>query len=168
VGATTPEEFGDYFAWGETEPKNSFSWDNYKYGTEDNLTKYNASDGKVALDLSDDAARANWEGTWRMPKKAEWDALFNMTNYTWAYDSERGGYTVTSKVSGYEGNSIFIPAGSWFGGPGVGEYGYYWAADMFTLSGTYSHSYILFVSPTERQARAAFRYTGYTVRAVSD
>ena len=166
VGATTPEEFGDYFAWGETEPKNSFSWDNYKYGTEDNLTKYNASDGKVTLDLSDDAASANWKGTWRMPKRAEWAALCNTTNYTWTYDSDKGGYTVTSKVSGYEGNSIFIPAGSWFGGPGVGEYGYYWSSEMFTA--TYNHSYILFVGPTEWETRAALRYVGYSVRAVSD
>jgi hypothetical protein len=167
LGAKAPEEYGDYFAWGETEPKNSFNWDNYKYGTEDNLTKYNASDGKVTLDLSDDAARANWEGTWRMPTNAEWETLCNNAKYSWVYDSVKGGYTVTSKVSGYEGNSIFIPAGSWFGGPGAGEYGYYWSAELFT-DPSYTHSYILFISPTEWQSRAVYRYTGYTVRAVSD
>ena len=101
-----------------------------------------------------------------MPTKAEWDALRNTANYTWVYDSDKGGYTVTSKVSGYEDNSIFIPGGSWFGGPGAGEYGYYWSADVFT--GTYNHSYILFFNPSERDTRAGYRYVGYPVRAVSD
>ena len=78
VGASSPEEYGDYFAWGETEPKSIYDWSTYKYcnGSETTLTKYNYSniygtvDNKTTLEMSDDAARANWGGGWRMPTEA--------------------------------------------------------------------------------------------------
>ena len=83
VGATAPEEYGDYFAWGETEPKTTYNWDTYKWcnGSEDTFTKYNTKssygtvDNKTQLELADDAARANWGGQWRMPTDAEWTEL---------------------------------------------------------------------------------------------
>lgn len=57
LGATKPEEFGDYFAWGETEPKERYSWDNYKFGSDPSaLNKYCDDDGKMSLDLEDEAA----------------------------------------------------------------------------------------------------------------
>ena len=115
VGATTPEGYGDYFAWGETSPKNDYSWSTYKYckGSETTLTKYNTNssngtvDNKTTLDLSDDAARANWGGKWRMPTQAEQEELIN--NCTWTKTTQNGvnGYKVTSKTNG---NSIFLPA----------------------------------------------------------
>ena len=79
VGATKPEEYGDYFAWGETDPKSTYDWSTYKYcnGSSSTLTKYNTDnsqgtvDNKTTLDLSDDAARANWGDSWRMPTDAE-------------------------------------------------------------------------------------------------
>ena len=79
VGASSPEEYGDYFAWGEVEPKSIYDFSTYKYcnGSETTLTKYNYSssygtvDNKTTLELSDDAARANWGGSWRMPTDAE-------------------------------------------------------------------------------------------------
>ncbi|MBO7269682.1 MAG: InlB B-repeat-containing protein, partial [Bacteroidales bacterium] len=91
VGANTPEGYGDYFAWGETSPKNDYSWSTYKYckGSKNTLTKYNTDsnygtvDNKITLDLSDDAARANWGGKWRMPTKAEQDELINNCTWTW-------------------------------------------------------------------------------------
>lgn len=60
VGATSPEDYGDYFAWGETEPKETYSWATYKWGTSSNLTKYNTTDGKTILEPADDAATVNW------------------------------------------------------------------------------------------------------------
>ena len=89
VGADSPEGYGFYFAWGETETKSRYSWNTYKWcnGSYYTQTKYctNSSygtvDNKTTLDLSDDAARANWGGSWRMPTKAEQDELRN--NCTW-------------------------------------------------------------------------------------
>ena len=166
VGAKTPDGYGQYFAWGETEAKDTFSWDNYKYGTQDNLTKYNGTDGKVVLEISDDAARANWKGTWRIPTKAEWENLMNPADFQWDFDATKGGYTVTSKVSGYEGNSIFLPAADTCNGGGVGVYGYYWSVDVYT--GTYNNAMSLSFSPTNWQISALLRCDGFPVRAVSN
>ncbi|MCQ2319676.1 MAG: hypothetical protein MJZ90_12290 [Bacteroidales bacterium] len=85
VGADSPEDYGDYFAWGETETKSDYDWDTYKWcnGSYNTLTKYNTKssygtvDNKTTLELSDDAARANWGGSWRMPTEAEFQELIN-------------------------------------------------------------------------------------------
>ena len=167
VGAKKIDDGGDYFAWGETETKESYSWVTYKYGTNgDNLTKYNASDGKVTLEPDDDAARVNWKGTWRIPTLAEWETLSNIGKFNWEYSAEKGGYTVTSKISGYEGNSIFLPCASFSGGSGTGSYGYYWSADI--VSPLYTHARTMLLSPTDWEMVGFMRYDGCTVRAVSD
>ena len=115
VGANNPEDDGDYFAWGETEPKDVYDWSTYKWcnGSSSTFTKYNTRSGygtvdnKTQLDLSDDAARANLGGSWRMPTDAEMTEL--RTNCTWTWTTQNGvkGYKVTSKSNG---NSIFLPA----------------------------------------------------------
>ena len=78
VGADSPEEYGYHFAWGETSPKTTYNWSTYKYcnGDEYSMTKYcddsfGTVDNKTTLELSDDAARVNWGGKWRMPTRAE-------------------------------------------------------------------------------------------------
>ena len=82
VGAIIPEDYGDYFAWGETLPKNYYYWNTYKWcnGTQTTLSKYCSdasygnhgfTDQKTVLDLADDAARANWGGKWRIPTDDE-------------------------------------------------------------------------------------------------
>ena len=82
VGATTPEGYGDYFAWGETKPKDYYAWSTYKYCDSSSLTltkycsksyygKDSFSDNKTILDSEDDAATVNWGGAWRMPTKEE-------------------------------------------------------------------------------------------------
>lgn len=124
VGADNPWDYGDYFCWGETEPRsfastalNDYKWRNSsgaytKYvtdessGTVDNLT---------TLLPADDAATTNWLGNWRMPTDAEWTTLRNPDNFTWEWtdnynESGVAGYTVTSKVPRYFGNQIFLPA----------------------------------------------------------
>ena len=109
VGASAPEEYGDYFAWGEVEPKEEYSWENYKWcdGTEQNITKYNATDGLKTLLPEDDAAHVNWGGEWRMPTGKEMQELFDYC--TWERINTGGykGYRVISKING---NSIFLPA----------------------------------------------------------
>ena len=107
VGAETETDYGLKFAWGETEPKSSYSWSNYKWGTAQNLTKYNSTDGKTVLDLEDDAAHVNMGGDWRMPTIAEMDELFGNTNhhYTENYnDSGKDGEVFTKN-----GQTLFIP-----------------------------------------------------------
>ncbi len=83
VGAKTPQDYGNYYAWGETTTKETYRWSTYKYGTYDydhdysKLTKYNKSDNKTTLDLEDDAAYVNWGGKWRMPTRTQQDELYN-------------------------------------------------------------------------------------------
>ena len=108
VGAKKPSGFGTYFAWGETQPKDYYSWKTYAWSKGDSqfLTKYSTNDKRVQLALGDDAARANWGGEWRMPTAEEYDEL--IANCTWEWTTKDGvnGYQVTSKKTG---NSIFLP-----------------------------------------------------------
>ena len=142
VGAKKPEDYGDYFAWGETEPKSEYSWDTYKWcnGTSSSLTKYNMSldygivDNKTQLDLSDDAARASWGGKWRMPTLTESDEL--RANCIWAWTTRNGikGFNVTSKING---KSIFLPAAGFrymegWTAVGIDNEGYYWSSSLDT------------------------------------
>ena len=120
VGADKPEEYGDYYAWGETEPKDLYLWDTYKYcdGTYNSLTKYTDSaygkdgfsDNKSVLDPEDDVAHVKWGGNWRIPTKEELEEL--RTKCTWTSTTLNGvkGYSVTSNVDGYTDRSIFMPA----------------------------------------------------------
>ena len=121
VGASTPEEYGDYFAWGETQPKTAYDWTTYIWcnGSYNRLTKYNDNsdfgtvDGKTTLDKEDDAAAVNWGENWRMPTYEELDEL--QTNCTWTFSTQNGvlGAKVTSNING---NTIFIPLSGWYEG----------------------------------------------------
>ena len=113
IGASKPEDYGDYYAWGETETKSDYSWSTYKWGkSTTSLTKYNTSssngtvDKKTFLDSEDDVAHVKLGGNWRMPTYEEWIAL--LTQCTWDYTTRNGvkGYFVTAP----NGNSIFLPA----------------------------------------------------------
>ncbi|MBQ7945389.1 MAG: InlB B-repeat-containing protein [Bacteroidales bacterium] len=139
VGATSPEGYGDYFAWGETSPKDNYDWSTYEYcnGSETTLTKYNTKsdygtvDNKTTLDLSDDAARANWGGKWRMPTTTEQRELINNCTWTWTTQNGVNGYKGTSKTNG---NSLFLPAAGFREGTSVynvGSLGYYWSSSLY-------------------------------------
>ena len=110
VGATKDSGFGSYYAWGETKPKNYYSWDTYVWsqGNTKFLLKYSNSDRRVQLVPSDDAARANLGGEWRMPTVDEFEELANPANCDWEWITKDGvnGYKVTGKKTG---NSIFLP-----------------------------------------------------------
>lgn len=109
LGTDTPTGTGSLFAWGETLSKDSFGWDNYIWGTQDALTKYNSLDGKTQLDPEDDAATAAYGGLWRIPSVAEWEELSE--ECTWTPTTRRGveGYEAKSKVNG---NTLFLPIGN--------------------------------------------------------
>ena len=85
VGAESPEDYGNYYAWGETSTKETYNWSTY-FDTNDGgntFTKYNNEGGKTVLDPEDDAAHVNWGGSWRMPTQAEWWELINCCTWTW-------------------------------------------------------------------------------------
>lgn len=172
LGANYPDEYGDYFAWGEVEPKTEYNWSTYKWcnGSSNTQTKYNTSDGygtvdnKTQLELSDDAARANWGGNWRMPTKEEQDELRNNCTWTWATQNGVDGYKVTSKSNG---NSIFLPAAGSRGDSSLnnaGSYGYYWSSSLST-SNT-SDAYCLYFDSSYVDWYFYDRYYGRSVRPV--
>ena len=151
VGATKPEEYGNYYAWGETTLKDYYDWSTYKYGSDyDELTKYcnNASygkdsftDDKTVLDPEDDAAHANWGGAWRMPTDAEWTEL--RENCTWKWTDDYNGTGVKGRIvtSNINGNSIFLPAAGFRYHDGLydaGSYGYYWSSSLYTDNPNYA------------------------------
>ena len=114
VGASSPGEYGAYYAWGETETKTNFNKRNYRFTIDykgEEFSKYvihsrrDLVDNKTCLELSDDVASAEWGGSWRMPTSAEWQELLRCS-WTW---SEEGGHK-GFKVTGKNGNSIFLPA----------------------------------------------------------
>lgn len=119
LGADSPEEYGDYYAWGETQTRSYYDWDQYKWssGSRKTLTKYNtrseygAVDNLTRLDFADDAAYVATGGKWRIPTKAEFQELLNGTVQTWKEFDEVNGQMFKSLVSDA---FIFIPAGGAF------------------------------------------------------
>jgi len=137
VGANTPEEFGDYFAWGETAPKSEYTWSSYTYCTDDEGKKFSKyvlkkrqgdKDGKNTLDLSDDAAHVNWGDNWRMPTSQEVNELCQKCQFVLEEMNGVMGYRVYSRVNK---NSIFIPfAGSYSTDIFNPEGGAYWTSNL--------------------------------------
>lgn len=182
IGANSPEEYGDYFAWGETEGyndgKTDFSWSTYRWceGSYDMLTKYctNSSygyngftDDKTELDLEDDAAYVNWGPEWRMPSIEQFEELINSryTTTTWTTQNGVYGRKITSKKNG---NSIFLPAAgcrdsSSLGNDGLS--GYYWSRTHD--SGYYPYYALsLYFNSSRISAYRIDRYFGQSVRPV--
>ena len=132
VGANSPEEYGDYFAWGETAPKDYYHWNTYKWcnGSGTTLTKYcynsyGSDIDKTELDSEDDAAYVIWGSSWRMPSIEQMRELYEQCTYTWMTRNGVNGYLVT----GPNGNTLFLPAaGSRHDGSfsDVGSWGSYW------------------------------------------
>ena len=165
VGATKPEEFGDYFAWGETEPyyeagyaqedpqqhwkdgkSDGYFWSSYKYSDAITTSKYCDADSKITLDPEDDAAHVNWGGSWRIPTTEEWDELINNCTRTRTTISGMNGMKFQSNVDGYTDNWIFLPAaGERFSTElyEAGSTGYYWSNSRV---GEFSANYFSFES----------------------
>ncbi|MBO7313713.1 MAG: hypothetical protein J6U48_05745, partial [Alistipes sp.] len=139
-----PEEYGDYFAWGETSPKAEYSYRNYQHWVDyDGNGYWNFGEYPLNSDISGtqyDAATANWGGSWRMPTWAELQEL--VTACTWTGTSLNGVNGI--EVTGPNGNSIILPAAgfrvcseSWC----VGSNGYYWSSTP--IQNKYNDSYFL-------------------------
>ncbi len=184
VGADSPEEYGDYFAWGETSPKTTYDWNTYKWATATwdatyklwdltMLTKYNTDsdygtvDNKIVLDPEDDAATVNMGGSWRMPTKAEMQELIDECTWTWTSDyngTGEAGQIVTSKTNG---NHIFLPATGYHYYSDLEDAGgYYWAN---SLGAGYSVGACgLYFSVGNVNGSNNDRYYGQSVRGVCE
>ena len=170
IGAETPEEYGEFFAWGEVEPKENYSWRTYKWynTTSSTLTKYNTKssygivDNKTQLDISDDAASANWGGDWRMPTAAEWEELRRECTWTWS----NNGYKVTSDING---KSIFLPAAGVMNESAHGnqsEYGWYRSSSLDTYDPRNNNGMVFSVIVGYCGSGSSKRCAGGSVRPV--
>jgi len=182
LGATKPEEFGDYYAWGETEVKDLYNWTTYKWGSaKDKLTKYctkdeywdgtGAADDKSTLDIEDDAARQILGGKWRIPSAKEWAELHR--NCVWLYTKLNGveGYKVTSNVSGYKDKWIFLPIGGFLGGNGLvhEDKCYYWSSTLYgSEPNLVYYLYTYYVKNEIYDDGKANRCSGLCIRPVSE
>ena len=141
IGADTPEGFGNYYAWGETEPKDLYDWKSYRYGNLVNgcfaMTKYCTDslwglngfvDSLTILEPVDDVATVSWGTDWRMPTKEEWEELYRETTCIWTTQNGVDGRLFT----GCNGNSIFLPAtGFRLDGELIGpSLGIYWSSSL--------------------------------------
>lgn len=174
VGASSPEEYGGYYAWGETEEKSNYDWSTYKHckGTSETRTKYctNSSygfvDNKTVLEPEDDVAHVKWGGSWRMPTSEEIDELVNNCSWIWTARNGVKGYVVTSNATG---SSIFLPAtGCRFDEiiDYCGSDGNYWSA---SLKESYNaHASNLLFSRFFRGGVNDGRNRGFSVRPVTD
>lgn len=133
IGADAPEDFGEYFAWGETTPKSVYNWGTYQLYDGSNVTKYTESDGLTTLQPEDDAAVANWGDGWRMPTIEEWQELVQNTTITWTTFNDVNGRLFTAN----NGNSLFIPAAGYYYASTLElsvNYGLYWSSSLYMIN----------------------------------
>ena len=170
VGASAPEEYGSYFAWGETQEKDFYGWSKdgyYKWGTKFKMTKYTCNDeggdGFDTLLPEDDAATVNWGPRWRTPTVDEIKELLDETKCKWTWDDQKKGYTVTGLKTG---NSIFLPAAGYrtssLSYPGI--WGHYWSSSLSDVNS----GYLLDFNSTGHGCADDYRFAGQTVRAVTE
>lgn len=166
LGATYPGEFGDYFAWGETTPKSDYSSStSITYGLSiSELESRGIIDADGNLTAAYDAATANWGGNWRMPTLDEMSELF--FNCSWVWRAQNGTYGF--KVTGPNGNSIFLPFAGYFFSKTLhspGSEGFYWLA---TPKNDYTFNLFLSDDNGSWLENCSPRFQGFTVRPVSE
>jgi len=152
VGASTPTAYGNYYAWGETTTKSSYTSDNYTY-----------SSNPTTLPSSADAATSNWGSGWRMPTQTEMQELINNCTVTWTTQNGVNGRLFT----GSNGNSIFLPAAGYRYDSELyvaGSYGNYWSSSLY--SGSTDYAWGLDFGSGYCGMNYRNRYSGFTVRAV--
>ncbi len=170
VGASKPTEYGDYFAWGETETKEDYSIENYKWcdGTYDNMTKYDyLVDEKFELDAEDDAASANWGSAWRMPTTAELKELLDGCEWVWVEDFNGSGVKGQLGTSKANGATIFLPAAGYRYDTDLlydGFYGFYWSPSNY--EDVTDIAFHLQFNDTKIDWLTRPRFVGHSVRAV--
>lgn len=182
VGANSITDTGLYFQWGDTQGytanqvgegsgQKAFDWDDYKYTNDDGstFTKYNSTDGKTVLDLSDDAVNASWGGNWRMPTTAEYQTLSEAVNAVWTTNynnSGVNGIVCTDKTD--SSKVLFFPAAGCCGIGSVdevGEAGSYWSSSLDEGSHVYN---LYFYDGDTYWDEENKRYNGFTVRGILD
>ena len=176
MGANSPEEYGDYYSWGETKPKEYYGWDAYLWGTGTfyprNLNKYNTTrsygpvDNMTILELNDDAPFVYWGAPWHVPTQENMDELRTKCNWTWTTLNGVNGYLVTSKVKGYTDRSIFLPASGIMEDIGLlydGERGFYWTNSLTNES---MSANMLLLEERRPYSSAASRNYGCCIRPV--
>ena len=173
VGANSPEEYGDYFAWGETQPKTIYSRGTYKYSKGLKLTKYcykskdgynGFTDNLTTLEPSDDAATANWGSDWCAPTKEQWEELRKNTTNKWTTRKGVKGLLFIAS----NGNSLFLPAAGyrWDNETGyVGGSGHYWSGSLPTSNTLVAWGFIISSDGCDRSIDHG-RSDGLSVRAV--
>lgn len=183
VGAALPQNYGNFFAWGETTDKDIYLWDSYRFMTNgyhywEGINKYQVADyqkdgvwydgdtfvgdNQRTLTSTDDAATATWGEGWRMPTQAELNELVTKCHWRWISDGYRKGYLVERN-----GRAIFIPAAGCayeYAYYGTGSYGYYWSREL-TASYT-QYAYSLYINSREHSIGFDDRSYGLTIRPV--
>ena len=182
VGATAPEELGDFYAWGETETKDDYSWATYKWCdgskpsvSNPSLTKYcdrggyGTLDGKVTLELEDDVAHVKWGGSWHMPTRKEFQELMDYCTVEWIKLNDN---LHAYRFTGSNGNSIVMPAAGEMNGTTFNEDDFnYWSSElhMKELSANNHATHVIalqYSSKTETELIGLYRYRGLAVRPV--
>lgn len=177
IGASKTKDYGNYYAWGETEPKSNYFWPTYMYceGSSNTMTKYCISDAygtvdnKTELDLEDDAAYVNWGTYWCMPTKEQFEELRDCCTWTWTYD---GCYGFLGTRKGNSSLKIFFPAAGYYSVTNFynsGSSGNYWSRSLYTDTGAsfraVRFSYLNGGS-VNNMVGSSERYFGYPIRAV--
>ena len=181
LGATKPWEIGNYYAWGEIEPKSDYSWDSYKWNRYyKDLTKYNYDesfgtiDNKLELESMDDAAHFLMGGKWRTPTQKDYKELLatrNNSKYKWEFKSVHGqlGWEILYLP---KRKSIFFPLTGEMNGQHIfdtGKYGHYWSSSLCESGFIPIHAWLLdFWIEIEPRIIGLDRARGYPIRAVTE
>ena len=162
IGAKKPTDLGDYFAWGETKTKSTYSESTYQHHDGEDYTD-------IGIDISGtqyDVARKEWGGTWRMPTKNDFVELMKNCDWQWTKLNGTDGYMVVSNTNG---NKIFLPftgyrkdGNSWIN---LGSEGHYWTASPDSWD---SFAQCLLIKPGYINVTTQLRYMAFTVRPVSE
>jgi len=179
IGASEPEGYGEYFAWGEIEQKEEYASNNYKFSNRNwpTVTKYTSTphsryrDNKSILEPEDDTASVKWGDSWRLPTIEEWDEL--LTNCKWKRAKLNGvcGYIATSKKKGYKDKSIFLPAAGYhFNNSSYNNVhsdgGYYWSSSLYIAFPENAH--YLYLTTDHKFATHDDRFKGLSIRPVTE
>ena len=176
LGASKPEDYGNYYAWGETETKKRYSWENYEHGNGNSRSKklskycdissegYNGyTDSLTELQMGDDPAASNWGNGWRTPSKAQWDELLANTTQKWTKQNKVNGCLFTSKANG---QTLFIPAAGCYEYRDCLAGGYYWSRSLHTVSPYYV--WYLNFNSDDCNVSNYIRFYGFSVRPVRE
>lgn len=167
VGAFAPEEYGYYYAWGETEPKDTYNWETYKWcnGTYNTLTKYNSYsdhgtvDFKTVLDMEDDAAHVNCGGLWCIPTLDDFKELYDNCSWSWTTLNGVKGYTVSVQ----NGNFIFLPAPKKENSINMGSF---WTSSLYSNNNCNYDAYYFWIVSNSRSLDHSYRANGVAIRPV--